>query len=175
MKLVSLILSVFFAFSMMAQSTSTKKPQIVKSKKYNMMLDLMLKRKVPEISCAELNSNYHNYIVIDTREINEYKISHLPNAIHVGYENFNLSKMDKIDKSFKIVAYCSIGYRSEKIVEKLIQAGYNNVQNFVGSSFEWANQSLPLVNSKNDTVKMIHAYDKMWGRWMTNPDIEKIY
>ena len=164
MKLVSLILSVFFAFSMMAQSTSTKKPQIVKSKKYNMML-----------SCAELNSNYNNYIVIDTREINEYKISHLPNAIHVGYENFNLSKMDKIDKSSKIVAYCSIGYRSEKIVEKLIQAGYNNVQNFVGSSFEWANQSLPLVNSKNDTVKMIHAYDKMWGRWMTNPDIEKIY
>ena len=34
-------------------------------------------------------------VVLDAREADEYRISHLPNAIFVGYDDFELSKEAK--------------------------------------------------------------------------------
>lgn len=57
----------------------------------------------------------------------------------------------------------------------MLKAGFSNVVNLYGSIFEWANCNYPLVNNKNDTVFQIHAYSKLWGQWMNNSKIKKIY
>ena len=59
------------------------------------MIDSTLQKTVPFINTSELKENYHNYTILDTRELNEYNISHLQNAIHVGFHNFKLKKTTK--------------------------------------------------------------------------------
>jgi len=71
-----------------------------------------------------------------------------------------------IDKDAPIVIYCSVGYRSEKIGEKLQKAGYKNVINLWGGIFDWANLKLPLVNEDEEKVTSVHPYDENWGRWL---------
>jgi hypothetical protein len=71
--------------------------------------------------------------------------------------------------------YCSIGYRSEKIGEKLKDAGYTNVQNLFGSIFEWVNQELPVENSKDEIVKKVHTYNRLWGKWVDKKKTERVW
>ena len=75
-------------------------------------------------------------------------------------------QLSDIDKDAPIVIYCSVGYRSEKIGEKLQRAGFKNVVNLWGGIFDWSNQQLPLVNSAEEKVTRVHPYDKNWGRWL---------
>lgn len=52
--------------------------------------------EIPYISVEDLYRQKHNdFLVFDTREEAEYNVSHLPNAIHIGYENFDLKKFSK--------------------------------------------------------------------------------
>lgn len=169
--LLSIIFSLFWT-SAFAQAASTSR---IQNKQYDKMLHLLLKHSVPEISCDELSYHYNDYIILDTREQVEYQVSHLPNAIHVGYDDFNNEAIKHISKKSKVVCYCSVGYRSEKIAKKLINLGYEHVWNLYGSSFEWANRNYVLVNQHQDTVHQIHAYNKLWSKWMNNPIIQKIY
>ena len=92
------------------------------------VLEKLNKRTVPYITVDELKKA-QNYILLDTREYKEYTISHLPNAINVGFDKFNSKKFVAIapDKNTKIVVYCSIGIRSETIGEKLIKLGQDNI------------------------------------------------
>ena len=142
---------------------------------YAKMLKSLLKHNVPEMSCQQLVESKENYILLDTRELREYAVSHIKNARQVSYDQFRLDLVKDISKSTPIVCYCSVGYRSEKVAKQLIEAGYQSVWNLYGSSFEWANRNLPLVDSTGQTVQRIHAYNRLWGRYMKNPSIQKVY
>ncbi|MEL6718853.1 MAG: rhodanese-like domain-containing protein, partial [Bacteroidota bacterium] len=61
--------------------------------------------------------------------------------------------------------YCSVGYRSEKISEQLLEAGFKDVSNLYGGIFEWKNQDHEVVDEKGATEK-VHAYDRVWGFWL---------
>lgn len=130
-------------------------------------LDKLLKkwntRNVPYISVETLAMPNTNVILLDARELEEFKVSHLKNAIHVGYNKFDkegtLKKLPK-DKSKKIVVYCSIGIRSETVAYKLIQEGYTNVYNLYGGIFEWKNNDFKVVDSTNAETERVHAYSK---------------
>ena len=74
--------------------------------------------------------------------------------------------MKAIPKSATIVVYCTVGYRSGKIVEKLQKAGYQKVYNLHGSIFEWVNQGNSVVNSKGVTTTEVHTYSKDWAKWL---------
>lgn len=136
-------------------------------------LDKFLKtwntRNVPYISVETLAMPKTKSILLDAREQKEYEVSHLKNAIHVGYRTFNLnetiSKLPK-DKNAKIVVYCSLGVRSETIAYKLIQAGYKNVFNLYGGIFEWNNKDFQIVDTLGNPTKKIHTYSKDWGKWV---------
>ena len=99
-------------------------------------------------------------------------MSHIQDAIWVGYDDFDLSRVGEVEKNQKIVVYCSVGYRSEKVSEKLIEAGYEDVANLYGGIFEWRNQDQEVVDEQGQTNK-VHAYDKVWGVWVTKG--EKVY
>jgi rhodanese-related sulfurtransferase len=73
-----------------------------------------------------------NLVFLDAREPKEYKVSHIQNAIPVGFDHFNSKKMATLKDKNTIVVYCSIGVRSEQIGEKLMKLGYKKRHNLYG-------------------------------------------
>ena len=135
-------------------------------------LDDLLKRHntndVPYISVEELAMPKTEAILLDAREPKEYEVSHIKEAISVGYDFFDLKTVtDKIkDKNQPIVVYCSLGIRSETIGEKLKAAGYTNVKNLYGGIFEWKNNDFEVYNSKNIPTDSIHTFSEEWSKWL---------
>ncbi|MBL4862552.1 MAG: rhodanese-like domain-containing protein [Crocinitomicaceae bacterium] len=109
--------------------------------------------------------------LLDTREEDEYDISHLENAIQVGYEDFDLTTVSFLPKDSEIIVYCSIGARSQEIGEIVKQAGYTNVFNLYGGIFYWSNIGCPIVDEAGDETSNIHGYSEDWGKWITNATI----
>ena len=155
-KIIALVL---FSGSLHAQEMSTS------DKAYFMMIDKLLSHSVEEIFVDEVNQ-LSDVIWLDARESKEYEVSKIENSIWVGYDDFALSRVSEIEKDKEIIVYCSIGYRSEKIAEKLKKAGYENVKNLYGGIFSWVNQELPIYDSLNDQTNRIHGYSRVWGVWL---------
>jgi rhodanese-related sulfurtransferase len=152
----------FLLFSANAQST------------IDQALDWYNSESVPYISVTELQ-NVKNQIILDTREWEEYEVSHIKNAVWVGYDDFKLADVitKYPDKNLNIVVYCSIGVRSENIGEELLESGYFNTKNLYGGIFEWSNQGYPVYTAKGEKTKKVHAFGKLWGKYLTKA--EKVY
>lgn len=153
---IILIISMLFFLSASAQ---------VQSGAYNITLKTLLSHSVPEVTVPQVKA-MHDLLLLDAREWSEYQVSHLKNAKFVGFDHFEIDKLKSLNKSQKIVVYCSVGYRSEKIADKLKQAGYTNVSNLYGGIFEWVNQGNPVVDEKGIVTDHVHAYNKTWGVWL---------
>ena len=134
-----------------------------------------LKFTVPVVDVDTLGQHLGKYVILDTRSLEEYNISHIPGAHYIGYKDFDQSAMGGIPKSERIVVYCSIGYRSEKVGEKLQKLGYTNVFNLYGSIFEWANHGYPLMNSNGQETDTLHSYSRNWSKWISAPNIVKTW
>lgn len=155
--------------------SDTETAPIISDAAFSKKVNKMLKGSVEAISTKELHEAYNDYLVLDTRELEEYLVSHLPDAVHLGYDDVLWNKLDTVSKEQAIVVYCSIGYRSEKIGEKLQEKGFQNIKNLYGSIFEWANQGHQLENPRGHSTQDVHTYNKRWSKWMTNPDYNKVY
>ncbi|MDX1685784.1 MAG: rhodanese-like domain-containing protein [Saprospiraceae bacterium] len=131
--------------------------------------------EVPLLDVKTLYENYSDYLILDARAEEEFKVSHLPGARYVGYKDFDMDYVKRYDRSTPIVVYCSIGYRSSKIGEKLREAGYNDVYNLYGSIFEWVNRDYPLDNMQGERTDTIHAYNQNWSQWIFNPNVEIVW
>lgn len=101
--------------------------------------------------------------LLDTREPDEYHISHLPGARHIGFSKFHLKTLQNLPQNTPIIVYCSVGYRSGKIGQKLTAAGYTHVHNLRGGIFAWANQGHPLLDHENNPTKTVHGYNRKWS------------
>ena len=130
---------------------------------------------VPVYTISQLKELESDFILMDAREKEEFNTSHIPGAIHVGYNHFQTGKYLDMDKDKPVIVYCSIGYRSEKIAEKLSKAGFKNVYNLFGSIFEWANQGNMLEDAKGMNTYDLHTYNKSWSKWVDNTNIKKVY
>lgn len=140
-------------------------PAQVQSSAYNITLKTLLSHSVPEVSVAQVK-DMTDVLFLDAREWSEFQVSHIKNARYVGYDQFEIGKLQAISKKQKIVVYCSVGYRSEKISEKLKEAGFTDVSNLYGGIFEWVNQGNTVVDEKGNVTENIHAYNKTWGVWL---------
>lgn len=141
---------------------------------YELILNTLLSHTVPEMNVTTLKDNLETYVLLDAREEEEFSVSHIPNAKYIGYDYFTSDSLAKIDKSQPIVVYCSVGYRSEKISEKLQKLGYKEVYNLYGGIFEWVNQGNAVVSGElGETTEQVHAYDRVWGTWLKKG--EKVY
>lgn len=155
MRLLLYFISFFFSVALSAQSSI---PQVLKK---------LNKKTVPYIKVDELKEK-KNLIFLDTRESKEYNVSHIQDAILVGFDHFNPTKMIETvkDKNAKIVVYCSIGVRSEKIGEKLQKLGYKNVYNLYGGIFEYKNAGEKVVNNQNEATDSVHTFNKLWSVYL---------
>lgn len=153
-----LIILCFFSCRLEAQ---------IKNQEYKTMLDSLYEHNVPLISVEELKKlNKQGIYLLDIREEEEFNVSHLKNARHAGYFWFDMRKVYDIPLDAQIILYCSVGYRSDKIGNKLLDAGYKNVFNLYGGIFEWINQGNPVYNNNGVQTSEIHTYNDDWAPWV---------
>ncbi|MGY6647763.1 rhodanese-like domain-containing protein [Wenyingzhuangia sp. IMCC45574] len=156
-KLGVLLFTILLSISVSAQH-KTNNP------KFDKMLNGLLSHTVKEVTPEDVCNN-KEIIYLDAREKKEFKVSHIKNATWVGFNTFKLKKVKDIPKDKKIVVYCTVGYRSEKIAEQLIKAGYKDVSNLYGGIFEWVHKNQEVINKKG-TTQEVHTYDSEWGQWL---------
>ncbi len=99
-------------------------------------------------------------ILLDVRRADEFAVSHLPGAVQVV--NLEAALALGLDPDQPIVAYCSVGYRSARLVSQLRQAGYTEAYNLTGSLFQWANQGRSL-ESQGQPTTAVHPFNPVWG------------
>ena len=160
------------AISLVAGSLQAAAQKKVTSGSFNTLLKMMLKHNVKELTVPDVTLR-KNAIFLDAREQKEYDVSHIKNAVYVGYDNFNMAAVKNVAKEAEIIVYCSIGKRSEQITQKLDKAGYSNVSNLYGGIFEWVNQGGEVVDVNNKRTNRVHAYGRFWGQWLDKG--EKVY
>lgn len=129
----------------------------------------LIRGTVPTLTTKELADTLaeKKVLLLDTREKEEFEVSHLPDAHWVGYDNFKIATVAQVDKSTPIVVYCSVGYRSERVGEKLKRAGFTNVTNLFGGLFAWANESRPLEDKGAKATLKVHGFDKEWAQYLS--------
>lgn len=140
---------------------------------YAAALKTLLDHTVPEMSASQLASQLGGDesaeqrgtqpLLLDARELGEYRVSHLEGARWVGYDDFGMDRISDLDPSTPVVVYCSVGYRSEKVAEQLVAAGFKSVYNLYGGIFEWVNQEQEVVDMEGQATERVHAYSKTWG------------
>jgi len=168
MRKIKLIVAFFLFYlgSVFSQATS---------KDFKKKIDSYIDYSVPIITVDELKDQTKDYLILDIRERKEYDTSHLCDAVFIGYKDPDFTALKDIDKSQPIVVYCSIGYRSEKMGQRLLENGFTNVRNLYGSIFEWANQGQPVYNNEEQITDKIHTYNRKWSKWMINDSYQKVY
>ena len=160
-----LILFIFLGFGVFSHS----------QKSISELLKTYNTESVSYISVTELAMPKTDAILLDAREISEFNVSHIKNAIHIGYNTFNIENIKNIitNKTKTIVVYCSVGIRSQRIAEQLKKAGYTTVYNLFGGIFEWKNNDFKVYDSENKETENIHTYSKKWSQWLKKG--KKIY
>ncbi len=121
----------------------------------------------PAVLDEWLSSDRPPPLLLDVRGAEEYAVSHLPNAVWADPD----ASADQVaplldDPEQPIVAYCSVGYRSSRLAERLRAAGYE-VSNLDGSIFAWANEGRRLVRTEGSEeipTDRVHPYDHEWGK-----------
>ena len=132
----------------------------------------------------KMNSNDDNskVVILDIREEKEYNLSHIPNSIWISPKetpqnivnklknehdidiNPNTDDEKEVDiNTCDVYCYCSVGYRSSVMAEKLQNHGIKNVHNLQGSIFKWVNEGKPIIDNNGENVEQVHTYNKVWG------------
>ena len=101
-------------------------------------------------------------VLLDARAAGEFAVSHLPGAHHVGSDAAAATRLAAAAPGAALVAYCSVGYRSAALVERLRGMGHVNAINLEGSIFRWAGEGRPVYRGAV-RVAEVHPYDDAWG------------
>ena len=135
------------------------------TKRFNDLISIFYKNTVPLVKTEEViqKMQYQQPILLDTRTRSEFSVSHLPGAQFIEYNDFKPADVAHIPKNKEIIVYCSVGYRSERVGEKLLEIGYTKVYNLYGGIFDWKNQSQIVVNKLNLPTDSVHTFNKVWS------------
>jgi rhodanese-related sulfurtransferase len=135
-----------------------------RNRAYKLMLGGLLSHTVPEIDIPAA-ARAEGVFFLDAREPVEYEVSHIEGALNVGFNHFDLQSVAHIPKDTPVIIYCSVGFRSEKITEKMKRDGFTAVSNLYGGIFEWVNEGHAVVCNGVPTER-VHAFDRVWGIWL---------
>jgi rhodanese-related sulfurtransferase len=104
-------------------------------------------------------------ILLDVRTRPEFGVSHLPGARRVDPDSTAEELLPQLETNRPIVLYCSVGYRSSQLADRLQKAGLTNVYNLEGSIFAWANEERSLVRDDRPTER-VHPYNDTFGKML---------
>lgn len=138
------------------------------------ILKRLISRKFPAVKSITTNElaqwlnelSKSQLLLLDARTEAEYETSHLQHAQRIDPYHPNLEAVAN-SKDTPIVVYCSVGYRSARIADRLQQAGCDRLYNLEGSIFKWANEKRPLYQSDRPTT-LVHPYNQLWGQLLNS-------
>ena len=91
------------------------------------------KANITKEEMIEMLNNYSNVVLLDVRSHQEFKESHLQGAINIPtYELYMEAQKVLKDKEAIIIAYCTVGVRSENAINILRKMGYKNLYHLDG-------------------------------------------
>jgi rhodanese-related sulfurtransferase len=142
----------YYAFS---QSDSEKKQKIE-----NMISEFSPGGSVFEIDAAAAMTIFSekNVVFLDVRNEYEMSVSIIPGAI--TKKSFEENQI--LYKNSNIIAYCTIGYRSAKYVERWNKKGFY-MRNLRGSLLLWSHAGGPLIDSEGKPTRRVHVNGKKWN------------
>ena len=125
---------------------------------------------VRQLSTAELaawlkDGSRSAPLLLDVRTEAEFEVSHLPGARRVDPEADAARIIPTLAKDQPVVAYCSVGYRSSAMVQRLARAGVTQLYNLEGSIFQWANEGRPLERDGKPATA-VHPYNATFGKML---------
>jgi len=167
MKYVGLIWFSFFSLLLFGQNPDG----------FDGMAKRMAGKNTPVISKSEVETKLkkgEKIIFLDTREKPEYTVSHIAGAIWVGYDDIDWKAIDKLDKKAQIVVYCSVGYRSGKLTDKMKDKGFTNVKNLYGGLFNWVNNDGKVVNANEKATNEVHGYNSKWSSYLNENKVKTV-
>ena len=150
-------------------------PQQGPSAAYSQLLRTLYRQTVPLIQPAELAALRRQpaaVTLLDTRTPAEFKVSHLNGARFVNFDQYEQATFADLPRDQPVVVYCSVGYRSERVGERLKALGFTNVRNLYGGIFEWVNEGHAVYNEQGLT-RDVHPYSALWSTWLTRGN--KVY
>ncbi len=107
-------------------------------------------------------------VLFDVRQTEEFETSHLEGAIAVDPDvevGAFLAQHGSLLKDRTAVFYCSVGYRSSILVEKLVEETGDSTRlvNLRGGIFRWYNEGRAVRDSAG-ARNSVHPYNEHWGR-----------
>lgn len=114
------------------------------------------KAALPQISVQQLkqvvDSKDPNYLLLDVRTPEEFKVSHIPEATLVSVDGLDeaafVDKVKSMIQGRKLIAYCTSGHRSAQALVKLKHAGINGTQ-VTGGIKAWTQEIDPSLPRNN--------------------------
>ena len=135
-------------------------------------VDEKIEREFPAVQAVSTQALLTRYelseralpVIIDVREGDEFRVSHLNDAINLESADAisELIAQRGLSKSTEIIVYCSVGYRSASIAANLQARGFTKVLNLEHSLFEWANKGYPMTGASGSTDK-VHPFSRAWS------------
>ena len=104
-------------------------------------------------------------VLLDVRTEKEFAVSHLHGATRVEPSADAAKLLAQLPPGRPVVTYCSVGYRSSDLAERLKKAGVISVFNLEGSIFQWANEGRP-IEARGQPADKVHPYNRKFGRML---------
>ncbi len=95
---------------------------------------------IKDLSVQQLQQKLHNSetpILLDVREIDEYKFVHIQDSLHIPINSL-AQQLHTLDSQQEIVVICHHGIRSKQAAYFLDHNGFKNIFNLVGGIDAWA-------------------------------------
>lgn len=131
-----------------------------------------IEQKYPNVSHIDIATvlDKNDVMYFDVREIGEYDVSHINDAIHVSPSISNkefVHAYKHLLNNKTLIFYCSVGRRSSELIRRLQHElnflGVWDIYNLEGGIFLWHNEGMEVENN-NGTTDLIHPYNTVWGR-----------
>ncbi len=136
-----LALALFLGFSFIVSSCIT--PKVMTTK--NLVAEANEHITNVPVSVAKELLDEGEYIFLDVRTAKEYKMGHIPGAIHIARGLLEFKITNQIpDKNAQIVTYCKVGGRGSLAAHTLIRMGYENVINIEDGWVAWEKDGYPV-------------------------------
>ena len=109
-------------------------------------------------------------LLFDVRRADEFAVSRIRGGVRADPD----LSADEFARMFagalkekELVFYCSVGYRSsillERVQQQALDAGVVSLTNLRGGIFRWYNERRPLHDGTGK-VDTVHGYDAFWSR-----------
>jgi len=128
------------------------------SKEYNPSEHIIA--PIEPFDLKSLMETRNRMFIIDTREIEEFEVSHIQGAKQVSYETFTAEKIWMFDENTTIILYSTDGERSAHVAAYMKSMGFADVRVVSGSIIGWVNAGYPVVDKEGKVSKYVMVNDK---------------